>query len=195
VGRAGRGVISHARPFARPLGCSRSEFVPNAGLYAYHSGPRARSIRNDTCSAAFAQAMGLHVAQPGQDKPAVPQRHAADIPNGRRYAGVHLIAEHAAYGTGFTFELAPLLYSMSSFARKLVSANGPFFEAFSTYSKSSNERYKFAARMLLVVWEDLEADRKGFFGALLDGELARPNRPEVRKVYEGWYNVNERLYR
>jgi hypothetical protein len=110
-------------------------------------------------------------------------------------AGVRLIAEHAAYGTGFTFELAPLLYSMSSFARKLVNANGPFFEAFSTYSQASNERYKFAARMLLVVWEDLEDDRKGFFGALLEGELARPNRPEVRKVYEGWYVVNERLYR
>jgi hypothetical protein len=110
-------------------------------------------------------------------------------------AGVHLIAEHAAHGTGFTFELAPLLYGMSSFARKLVNANGPFFKTFSAYSQASNEQYKFAARLLLVVWEDVEADRGGFFGALMKGELARPNRPEVRKVYEGWYVVNERLYR
>jgi hypothetical protein len=84
---------------------------------------------------------------------------------------------------------------MSSFARKLVNANGPFFKTFSAHSRASNERYRFAARMLLVVWEGMEADRNGFFGALLEGELARPNRPEVRKVYEGWYVVNERLYR
>jgi hypothetical protein len=109
-------------------------------------------------------------------------------------AGVRLIAEHAAYGAGFSFELAPLLYSMSSFARKLVNANGPFFGTFSAYSQASNEQYKFAARMLLVVWEDVEADPDGFFGALMKGELARPNRPEVRKLYEGWYVVNERLF-
>jgi hypothetical protein len=109
--------------------------------------------------------------------------------------GVRLVADHAAHKVGFTFDLAPLLYRMSSFAQRLVNSNGAFFDRFGAYSLATDERHKFAARVLLVVWEDLETDRNGFFGILLKGELARPNRPEVRKVYEGWYVVDERLFR
>ena len=116
--------------------------------------------------------------------------------NGKPWSvGVGLIADHAAHNVGFTFSLAPLLYRMSSFAQRLVNANGAFFDRFGAYSLATDERHKFAARMLLVVWEDLETDRNGFFGILLKGELARPNRPEMRKLYEGWYVVDERLFR
>ena len=48
--------------------------------------------------------------------------------------------------------------------------------------------------MLLVVWEDVETNHDGFFRILLKSELARPNRPELRKAYEGWYVVDERLF-
>lgn len=109
-------------------------------------------------------------------------------------AGIRLIAEHAARGVGFTYTLAPLLYAMSSFARRLVNANGAFFDSFSEYSRATDEPHKFAARLLLIVWEDVEINRNGFFRVLLKGELARPNRPEMRTAYEGWYIVDERLF-
>lgn len=108
--------------------------------------------------------------------------------------GVKLVAEHAARQVGFNYQLAPLLYTMSSFAQRLVNANMAFFQAFGAYSQATDEVYKFAARMLLVVWEDLEADRNGFFGVLFKGELARAHRPEVRRAYEGWYVVDERMF-
>ena len=109
--------------------------------------------------------------------------------------GIALIAEHAAHQGGFTFSQAPLLYSMSSFAQRLVNANGAFFKTFSAYSLATDEPHKFAVRLLLVVWDDVENNRDGFFRVLFEGELARPNRPEMREVYEGWYVVNERLFR
>lgn len=109
-------------------------------------------------------------------------------------AGIRLVAEHAARRVGFTFNLAPLLYAMSSFARRLVNSNGAFFDSFSEYSRATDEPHKFAARLLLVVWEDVETNRNGFFRVLLKGELARPNRPEMREACEGWYIVDERLF-
>lgn len=108
--------------------------------------------------------------------------------------GVKLVAEHAAHQVGFAQNRAPLLYYMSSFAQRLVNANGPFFNTFSAYSRAVDERHKFAARLLLIVWEDVETNPNGFFRILLKSELARPNRPEVRQAYEGWYVVNERLF-
>ena len=109
--------------------------------------------------------------------------------------GVQLVAEHAAHQTGFTQLLAPLLFSMSRFAQRLVNANGAFFNIFSAYSRATNEQHKFAARLLLIVWEDVEKNENGFFRILFKGELARPNRPEMRELYEGWYVVDERLFR
>ena len=109
-------------------------------------------------------------------------------------AGVQLVADQAAHQASFDFSLAPLLYRMSSFAQRLVNANSAFFHRFSAYSLATDERHKFAARMLLVVWEDVETNHDGFFGILLKSELARPNRPELRKAYEGWYVVDERLF-
>jgi hypothetical protein len=105
--------------------------------------------------------------------------------------GVQLVADHEA----LTYHLAPLLYTMSRFAQRLVNANGAFFGAFSAYSRATNEPHKFAARMLLVVWEDVEKNPGGFFKILFKGELSRPNRPEMRDLYEAWYIVDERLFR
>lgn len=110
-------------------------------------------------------------------------------------AGIQLVAKHAAHDTGFTFLLAPLLFRMSRFAQRLVNANGAFFNTFSAYSKAIDEPQKFAARLLLVVWNDVETDQDGFFRILFKGEISRPNRPEMREVYEAWYIVDERLYR
>jgi hypothetical protein len=104
--------------------------------------------------------------------------------------GINLVAEHE----GLTYHLAPLLYRMSKFAQRLVNANGAFFNTFSAYSRATNEQHKFAARLLLIVWEDVEKNENGFFRILFKGELARPNRPEMRELYEGWYVVDERLY-
>jgi hypothetical protein len=105
--------------------------------------------------------------------------------------GVSLVADQE----GLTYHLAPLLYSMSKFAQRLVNANGAFFNTFSAYSRATNEQHKFAARLLLIVWEDVEKHENGFFRILFKGELARPNRPEMRELYEGWYVVDERLFR
>ena len=109
--------------------------------------------------------------------------------------GIQLVAEHAARDIGFTFLLAPLLFRMSRFAQRLVNANGAFFDTFSAYSQAIDEPHKFAARLLLIVWEDVEANQNGFFRTLFKGELSRPNRPEMREVYEAWYIVDERLFR
>jgi len=108
---------------------------------------------------------------------------------------IQLVAEHAAHDTGFTFLLAPLLFRMSRFVQRLVNANGAFFDTFSAYSKAVDEPQKFATRLLLVVWNDVETSRNGFFRTLFKGEISRPNRPEMREVYEAWYIVDERLYR
>ena len=105
--------------------------------------------------------------------------------------GINLVAEHE----DLTYHLAPLLYRMSKFAQRLVNANGAFFNTFSAYSRATNEQHKFAARLLLIVWEDVEKNENGFFRILFKGELARPNRPEMREVYEAWYVVDERLFR
>jgi hypothetical protein len=108
---------------------------------------------------------------------------------------VRMIAVLAAGGGGFNFEEKPrLLHAMASFARKLVNANGVFFDSFSKFCWAVDEPYKFAARLLLLVWEDVERDQKGFFREILKGELAMPNLDHRRKAYEGWYYVDERLY-
>jgi hypothetical protein len=105
--------------------------------------------------------------------------------------GISLVADHE----GLTYHLAPLLYSMSKFAQRLVNANSAFFNTFSAYSRATNEQLRFAARLLLIVWEEVEKNDNGFFKILFKGELARPNRPEMRELYEGWYVVDERLFR
>lgn len=112
--------------------------------------------------------------------------------NGKPWkAGISIVADHEA----LTYHLAPLLYTMSRFAQRLVNANGAFFDRFSAYCRAMNEPHKFAARLLLVVWEDVEKNDNGFFRILFKGELARPNRPEMRDLYDAWYVVDERLFR
>jgi hypothetical protein len=112
--------------------------------------------------------------------------------NGKPWrAGISLIADREE----LTYLLAPLLYRMSRFATRLVNANRPFFDSFSEYCHAINEPYRFAARLLLVVWEDVEKNENGFFRILFKGEMARPNRPEMRELYEAWYVVDERLFR
>ena len=108
---------------------------------------------------------------------------------------IQLVTEHAAHDTGFTFLLAPLLFRMSRFAQRLVNANGAFFHTFSAYGKAVDEPQKFATRLLLVVWDDVENNQNGFFRTLFKGEISRPNRPEMREAYEAWYIVDERLFR
>lgn len=114
---------------------------------------------------------------------------------------VDLIAKFAAQNAEFAIESAEVLYGAASLARKLVTTNEiandfTFFLKFSQKDRATDEPYKFAVRLLLAVWADVEKNENGFFTTLFRQEcgLSQPLRPEVRQLYEGWYMLDERMY-
>lgn len=115
---------------------------------------------------------------------------------------VALIAGFAAHGVPATqYQSTQLLYRMAGFAIRIFNGNAEvndfdFFTKFSREEQASHEPYKFATRLLLAVWEDVEANQNGFFRRLFheDCELSRPHRPEVRAALENWFVLDESLY-
>lgn len=114
---------------------------------------------------------------------------------------VDLIADFAAQKAEFTMESAEVVYGPARLAWRLVNANSTvndfdFFLKFGGDDWAHNEPYKFATRLLLAVWDDVETKAKGFFRTLFRQEcqLSQGLRPEVRQLYECWYIVDERMY-
>lgn len=114
---------------------------------------------------------------------------------------VELIAKFATRERAYCHKSTELLYRMASFSERLVNANSTindfdFFARFGQEGWASDAPYKFAARLLLAVWEDIKADANGLFGKLFHEqcELSRQNRPEVRKAYLAWYTLDKSLY-
>lgn len=69
------------------------------------------------------------------------------------------------------------------------------FRLFSAYNLATNEHYKYAVRLLLTVLDDIRKNPAGFFGILLQSELAKPQRPEAREVFAACYPVDPKHYK
>ncbi|KAM0713602.1 hypothetical protein Q7P37_010564 [Cladosporium fusiforme] len=115
---------------------------------------------------------------------------------------VELIAGFAAKKKDSNIGSAELLYGAARIAWRLVNSNEAanddfgFFRKFGEKEKAANEPYKFATRLLLAVWEDVESNPDGFFRILFRDEckLSEGLRPEVRQLYECWYIIDEKAY-
>ncbi|KAK5134527.1 hypothetical protein LTR08_006444 [Meristemomyces frigidus] len=73
------------------------------------------------------------------------------------------------------------------FARRICDGNDEHFEQFAPYAFGQEERYLACTRVLLTAYEDLHRNDDGFFGALLESELAGLVSQGARKVWEKKY--------
>lgn len=73
------------------------------------------------------------------------------------------------------------------FAKKICNGNNESFERVAPYGYSEESRCLAAAKVLLTAYDDLHSGNGGFFGVILDSELAGPIKQGVCKAWEKKY--------
>lgn len=72
-------------------------------------------------------------------------------------------------------------------AARIVNGNKPFFDKFSPFAYVPKERSIAAVRVLIMALHDLQLNRNGFFGVLLESQLAGLVKMDVRKAWDKKY--------